>query len=100
MIEIENKKCHICYNINTPIKLVPDKLIMSPYGLNIPNSPRKIDNPNYTSFSKKSIKLDNIFQSDFKKTLIEDVICEHCSLFSLEIKEAKFTVWGNLEEHT
>ena len=37
IIEIENKHCHICYNKNTPIELVSDKLIMSLDGLNIPN---------------------------------------------------------------
>ena len=37
LIEIENKKCHICYNTKTPIELVYDKLIISLDGLNSPN---------------------------------------------------------------
>ena len=53
IIEIENKKCHICYNTKTPIELVSDKLIMSPDGFNSPNSPWQIDHPNYTHLSKK-----------------------------------------------
>ena len=50
--EIENKNGHICYNTKTPIELFSNKLTMSIYGLNILNSPRKMDHPNYTSFQK------------------------------------------------
>ena len=53
---------------------------MSIDGLNSPNSPRKIDHPNYTSLSKKPIKFDDIFQNYSKKTLIEDLVCENCLL--------------------
>ena len=60
---------------------------MSLDGLNSPNSPRKIDHPKYTGLSKKAIKLDEILQNYFKKTLIEDVICENCSLVNSETKK-------------
>ena len=44
--------------------------------LNSPNSPQQIYHPKYTSLSrKKEIKLYDIFQNYFNKTLIEDVIC-------------------------
>ena len=49
IIEIENKKCHIWYNKNTPIEIVSDKLVMSLDGLNSSNLLRQIDHPNYTS---------------------------------------------------
>ena len=62
--------------------------MMSLDGLNIPNSPRKIDHLNYTSLSKK-IKLDDIFQNYFKKTLIEDVICENFPLVNSRGKKSK-----------
>ena len=55
IIEIENKKCHICYNTKTPIKLVSYKLIISLDGLNSPDSPRKFGHPNYTSLSKNQL---------------------------------------------
>ena len=71
---------------------------MSPDGLNSPNSPQKIDYPNYTSFSKKAIKLDYIFQNHLNKTLIEDVKCENFSLVHSKTKKAKFSVWINLKE--
>ena len=71
---------------------------MSIDGLNSPNSPRQIDHQNYTSLSKKSNKLDDIFQNYLKKTFIEDVICENCSLVHSETKKSIFTFWRNLKE--
>ena len=62
IIEIENKKCHICYNTRTPIELVSDKLIMSLDGLNITNSPWQIYDPNYTSLSKKQLSWVTYFK--------------------------------------
>ena len=44
--------------------------------------------------------MDDIFQNYFKKKLIEDVICENCSLVHSETKKATFTVWRNLKEPT
>ena len=55
--------------------------------LNSPKSPSKIDRPNYTSLSKKAIKLDDTFQNYFKKTLIEDITCENCSFVHSETKK-------------
>ena len=63
--------------------------------LNSPKSPSKIDRPNYTSLSKKAIKLDDTFQNYFKKTLIEYLIYEMFSLVHSETKQATFTVWSN-----
>ena len=48
-------------------------------------------------FVKKTINLDDIFQNYFKKSLIEDVICENCSLVDSE-KKATLAVWRNLKE--
>ena len=45
ILEIENLKLHGCSKSKTPIELVSDKLIISPYGLNTTNSPRQIDHP-------------------------------------------------------
>ena len=63
IIEIENKKFHICYNTKTPIKLISDKLIMYFDGINIFNSPWNINHPNYTTLTKNKIELDDIFQN-------------------------------------
>ena len=66
--------------------------------LNSPNSPQQIYHPKYTSLSrKKEIKLYDIFQNYFNKTLIEDVICENCPLVNLG-KKKPFAVWRNLKE--
>ena len=70
--------------MKTPIELFSDKLIISLDGLNSPNSPRKIDHPKCTIFTKDTIVLNDIFHNYFKESLFEDVICEICSSGSYE----------------
>ena len=96
IIEIGNKKCHICYEINTPIKLVHDELIMSIDGLQSTIPPWKIDHPNYTSLTT-TIKLNDIFKNYLKESLIEDVIFEIFLLDISETKKTTFTVERNFK---
>ena len=61
IVDIENKKYHICSKLNTPVELGNDKLNMSIDGLHTSNSPRKIYNPKCTILANDSVVLDVIF---------------------------------------
>ena len=63
IIEVDNKKCHICYNTKNPIKLVYDKMIISLDVLHTTNLTRQIYNPKYTILEKYTIVLDVIFHN-------------------------------------
>ena len=52
---------------------------MSIDGLNGSNLQSHIDHPKYTTLAKSTITLDDVFQHYFKKSFIEDGICEDCS---------------------
>ena len=71
--------CEVCKKEKTLIESVTDKLIISLYGLNISNSPRQIDHPEYTTLEMSTITMDDTFHNYFKDSFIEDVICENCS---------------------
>ena len=66
-------------------------------GINIPNSPRKIDHPRYTTLATDTITLDEIFKNYFKESFFEDIICENCSLVLSETITVTFTVCRNFK---
>ena len=67
IVEIENKKCHRCYKLKTPVELFTEKLIMSLDGLHTSNSPRQIDHPRCTILANDTVVLDVIFQNYFQE---------------------------------
>ena len=97
IVEIENKKCHRCSKLRTPVELVTDKLIMSLDGLHTSNSARKIDNPKCTTLENETVVLDVIFKNYFQESLLEDVICELFSSVSSESIESTFTMSRHLK---
>ena len=98
IVEIENKKCHRCSKLKTPVELVTDKLIMFLDGLHPSIMPRKIDHPKCKISENYTVVLDAIFQNYFQESLLEDVICENCSLCSSESIKSTLTVSINLKE--
>ena len=76
-----------------PVELISDKLIMSLEGLPASNSPRKMDHPKCTIFTKDTVVLDVILQKCFKNHFLNDVICEKCS--SGGSKSIKSTILGS-----
>ena len=69
IVQIENKKCHKCSNLKTPVKLVIGKLIMSLDGLHTFNYPRQIDHTKCTILANNTVVLDAIFQNYFQESL-------------------------------
>ena len=65
--------------------------------LNNTHLPRQIYGTNYAALEKYTIKLDDIFQNYFKKSLIEYIIFKFFSLVNSE-KKTTFKVWRNLKE--
>ena len=76
IVEIDNKKCHRCSELKTPVELVTDKLIMYLDGLHTLNSPRKMDHPKCTILANDTVVLNVTFQNYFQVSLLEDVICD------------------------
>ena len=93
IVEIENKKCHRCSKLKTPVEQATDKLIISLDGLHTSNLPRKIDHPKCTILENDTVVLDVIFQNYF-----QDVICGFVSPDSSESIESTFTVSIYLKE--
>ena len=92
IVEIENKKCQRCSNMNPPAEVISDKLIMFLERLPTSNSSRQIDNPKCTTLTKGTIVLDVMLQNYFKDSLLHDFICENCSSDGSESIKSKFTV--------
>ena len=75
IVEIDNKECHRCSKLKTPVELVYDKLIMYLDVLQTSNFPRKIDYPKFTILEKDTVGLDEKLSIYFQESLFEDVIC-------------------------
>ena len=98
IVEIDNKKCHICSKFKTKFELVTDKLIMSLDGLHIFNLPRQIYQSKLTILANDTVVLDVIFQNYFQESLLEDFICENCSSGRSESTKLTFTISRYLKE--
>ena len=92
IVEIENKIRQRLSKLKTPVELVSNKLIMYLEGLPTYDSPRKIDHPKCTIFTKDTVVLDFILQNYFKESLLEDAICEKISSGGSESIKSTLTV--------
>ena len=79
ILKVENKKCHRCSKLKTPVELFTDKPILFLDGLQNSNSPWQIDHPKCTILVNDTVVLDLKFQKYFLESLLEDVICENIS---------------------
>ena len=94
------KVCGVWKKWKLSIESVSAKLIISVDLLKSPNPWRLIEHLEYNILAKNTITLDDIFWYYFKKSFIEDVICDHCSYVESETIITTFTVWRNLKELT
>ena len=81
-----------CSKLITPVKLIPDKLIMYLEAFPTSNLPRKIYQPKCTILTKDAVVLDVILQKYFKDSFLDDVICEFFSSGGSESINSTLTV--------
>ena len=66
IVEIENKKCQKYYNLNAPVELISDQLIIFLEGLPTSNLPKQTDHTKCATMIKGTVILDVMLHNYFQ----------------------------------